>query len=295
MEGLSSDVYLYDLAKGSMHRLTYGPEEIQNIDWSPDGKWVLAGSTMLLGEGSGFNEEAVDIASFAVKTPPSRNYGVGTEWFDGHAFIDYENQNGLGNFDLRAVDIETGKSVQLWKDAFLNFTLDPEKDLLVVYSLDSGPFLIDIKSGKRTGLKQAYLDTSFFGLGDRRFLTRGEHDASFIGADGRLVPADPAINNVSVAPDKRHWVSIGKTLKVFDADDTTAFELALPFVLPAPSFGSFGQNDHLRYTWRPDSAGLFIAVDQQIYVLDLLTGKLNLIETNLTSNSDLTFLWLTPN
>ena len=51
MNGLSSDLYLYNTVDGTIQQLSSGPEEVQWIEWSPDGKWILDASTYWAGEG----------------------------------------------------------------------------------------------------------------------------------------------------------------------------------------------------------------------------------------------------
>jgi len=59
MNGPSSDLYVYNMVERSIKRLTAGPEELQWVDWSSDGKWILHGSVYAYGEGMQYSIYAV--------------------------------------------------------------------------------------------------------------------------------------------------------------------------------------------------------------------------------------------
>ena len=67
MDGLSSDLYLYDSVSGTIKRLSSGPEEVQWISWSPDGKWILDGSSYSVGEGMQYDIYATSVDGATVK------------------------------------------------------------------------------------------------------------------------------------------------------------------------------------------------------------------------------------
>lgn len=305
MDGLSSDIYLYEMAKGSFRRISKGPQEIQGIGWSPDGKWILSSSTMHFGQSSGTDEDAIAFGNFALKSLPSENGS--SEWYKNHAYIVYDNENVFGDFNLRSVDIDSGKVQKLWGGPFENLVIDPEQNLLIIFALMRelppsdetnfvpGIYLIDLKTSKERLVSLYKASPSFFGLGNRRFRIKADVDvnieeAYFVNSDGTLTPADSTLNYVSVAPDKQHWVGIGKTLKVFNADDSLAFEIPLPFDPPESPTTLLMQNDAPQMLWKPDSSGLFIIVGTEIYSVDIQNKEIDLVEENLLPYQDLNFI-----
>ncbi len=297
MDGSSSDVYLYDLAKGSFRRISQGPQEIQGIDWSPDGKWIFSASTMQFGEGVVYDEDAIAFGSFTHKSLPYQTGGW--EWYSNHAYIMHDSSNGPGDFNLQSVDIEKGNVQKIWGGSFENLVIDPEQKLLIFFASSRewppsdetnfvpGTYLIDLKTGKEMLAYAGRATPSFFGLGNRRFLINADTDtgseAYFIKSDGTLIPADPTINYASVAPDKQHWVGIGKTLKIFNADNSLAFDIPLPFT---PS----GSPYDFHMLWKPNSSGLFIMVGTEIYSVDIQSKEIHLVEGNLLPYQNLNFI-----
>jgi len=67
MDGLSSDLYIYDSVSGAIQRLSSGPQEVGWISWSPDGKWILDGSTYSFGEGMRYAVYATSLDGTIVK------------------------------------------------------------------------------------------------------------------------------------------------------------------------------------------------------------------------------------
>lgn len=72
-----------------------------------------------------------------------------------------------------------------------------------------------------------------------------------------------------------YWVGMGERLKVFNADDTLVFDLALPFTIP---LSIFGHSQGMRVLWKPDSSGFFIAVEEEIYHVDIASKGIQLVE-----------------
>ncbi len=46
IDGVSSDLYLFDVQTGNIRRLTDEPENIYSVEWSPYGKWILFENTI---------------------------------------------------------------------------------------------------------------------------------------------------------------------------------------------------------------------------------------------------------
>ncbi len=301
MDGLSSDIYLYNLAKMDIRRVTSGPEEIQAINWSPDGKWILSSSTIGLRAGDGYAEDAIAFGSFAMKHLPLQNLSWGGGWYDGHTYIQHESENGIGDFNYQLVNLETGEVRKIWEGGVHTVVLDREMELAAILAITrtwpqidldahSGMYLVNLRNGEEIYIEEAFLyNIWLLGVGDNRFFATTDYQrqkAYFVSADGTLTPATLGLDNISPAPNQQYWISIAETLKIFDANNALVFDLALPFDAP-PS--NFGYSYYLRTIWKPDSSGFFIAVNEKIYRFDLPTREFNLIETNLILDKGLTF------
>ena len=295
MDGPSSDVYVYDMVTKKIQRMTSGPEEVQSITWSPDEKWIVQSSAWWVGEGTIYSTYAVALNGSKINTLSSIRGGI-MDWYNGHAYFENSNENVWGNYGLRLVDIENGAVINIWDGSFFDAEFDPTQGVLAIAPLTekhpgydqiftSGLYLINVKDNLKTRLKDGLWRIYPFGIGNRSFVVvENGSETYFLTSGGKLIPASADLQNISVAPDRQHWVSIGTTLKVFDANDNILHELPSPL----------GEKDFPSVTWKPDSSGLFIAIDKKLYAVDIPSGKIQLVETNLTSvaDQDLIFTWV---
>jgi len=127
MDGLSSDLYLFEPDSGSLKRLSSGPEEVQWISWSPDGKWILDGSSYTEGEGIQYNIYATSVDGSTIKQLSTGTPQIVTasDWLDDHSYFDTNGTNGPGSYDLKLVDVKTGKTSHIWKGSYSASTFVP--------------------------------------------------------------------------------------------------------------------------------------------------------------------------
>ncbi|NIS83365.1 MAG: hypothetical protein GTO14_24935 [Anaerolineales bacterium] len=59
IEGPSSDLYLLDLSSGEIERLTSGPLQAYELNWSPDDAWIVHLSVDTFGTGAGWNVDTL--------------------------------------------------------------------------------------------------------------------------------------------------------------------------------------------------------------------------------------------
>jgi len=275
--------------------MTSGPEEVQRITWSPDEKWIVQSSSWWVGEGTIYSTYAISSNGLKINTLPSNRSGI-MGWYNDHAYFENSSENGFGNYGLCLVDIENGATLKIWDGSFYGAEFDSTHGVLAIApwtekhpgyneTFNEGLYLINVKDNLiKTRLKNGHWNIYPFGIGDRSFVVVNENETYFLTSGGKLIPASADLQNISVAPDRQHWISIGTTLKVFDADDNILHELPSPF----------DKKDFPFVTWKPDSSGLFIAIDKKLYAFDLPSGKIQLVETNLppVANQDLAFTWV---
>jgi len=307
MDGLSSDLYVYDVTTERIRRLSSGPQELQWINWSPDGKWIVHGSVYEVGMGMNFDIYAASLDGNTVKYLSNASLYSGVkEWLNTHEYFEYYSQNGPGTFGLRSVDIETGRIRKIWGGAFMDFSVDKDGEKVVLYAISpdnwfhnevdpnfiAGEYLIDLITSEKKLLFSSidghfYLDMQFFGLGERVFsLTDGKSKKlSFLLDDySTLLSTELDDVQVSVSPDRQYWIAISeKEARIFSKDDELLKKIPLPTILSTKS----------RYgiVWRPNSTGLFLVSSSRIDALDIEQGQVYLVETNLAKSWDNRFIW----
>jgi hypothetical protein len=314
MDGLSSDIYLYDSVSGAIKRYSSGPEEVVWICWSPDGKWILDGSTYWVGEGMQNNiyatsADGVTINQLSKGTP---QVVTSADWLDDHTYFDSNGTNGPGDYDLKLVDVNTGKTSTIWEGSYRLFAFIPNGKWVALQAntptwpytgsdFQTGIFLVDTTSLKQnrvnsSGLWGSGYSPEFYALGhiqDHLFLVGNISgaDLQFLSSDGKLTSVGVKAEKISVSPDRLDWIAIANTIQIFSDDGFLIRAVDLPANLDPKNIGSI--------IWRQDSSGLFFTYrnskDQSsplgLYVLDLAKGNPTQVDT-LSPTSSSNFLWV---
>ena len=269
MDGLSSDLYVYDVNTQKIQRLSSGDQELQWIDWSPDGKWILHGSVYSVGEGMEYDIYAAAMNGSSIQQLP---FGLVDNWLNSHKFFEYDSQNGSGNFGLRLVDLDTGKITKIWDGSFLGYKVNPNGNWLVIATLEKGLQIINLKTYVKAQAPDSLLNPpdSFLRLDD-----------------GEIFPLDlrpfNMDKNISTSPDAKYSViTIDQDIKVYSSNIDLIKDVSVPV-----------QDTKLTdVQWNPDSSGLFLIYGTNIYSLNISNGDVNLVETNLIDNYGSAYKWI---
>ncbi len=275
MDGLFSDVYVYDVETQAIERLSDGEEQVQSITWSPDGRWILHGSTNLVRAGSEIHYHAAAVDGSATNTLPDGDLSGIQGWLGPSTYL----QSDGGTHNLRSVDIETGAVEILWESPFHAYAIDPVNDLLAVIGSEHALSLIYISDGSRCKIQDAVWDIKFIGVGDKRFMATFENKTFFVMTEGSWTEAGFGTNRAEASPDLRYVVVLGETLQVYTWGDNLVRDIEL--VQPASAIDQI--------IWRPDSPGLFFTFGSDMYAVDLLDGEIYQVDEGVSGQLDYTF------
>ena len=300
MNGLSTDLYLYNTTDGSIKQLSSGPEEVQWIDWSPDGKWILDGSSYTVGEGMSYNLYATSVDGQVVHHLLEESGMAGDlPWINAHEFLVYNSQNGPGNFGLVRVDVESGNVANIWVGSFNSFAVDATGKWVALQAAD-GLYLINLGTLQSTkvqvpdpthnyGIFQDILSMS--SEPDRAFLTRDDtlNDATlelyYLSTNGIWTPAGANADLFSVAPTHAEWIAIKDNIQLFQAGSSPTRTFNLP--------DGTKRGDFKDILWRPDSSGIFlVSAADQLYALDFSSGISTLVEQHLSTAGLAELIWV---
>ena len=295
MDGLSSDLYLYDAGSQAIQRLSSGPQEVEWIDWSPDGKWILDGSLYFVGEGMTYDVYATSPDGKVSRKLLSDYQGHGVTWLNGSEFLTYQSENGRGNYELVRVNIETGRIDQIWEPSFSTFLPDPQGDWLAVLAQSGDEMnLVNLTTLQETvvtlpgGVHFAYSSLTAMSPGaDRHFILRQDTGLEwyYLSTSGALTDTGINADLVSVAPDQQDWIVIKNDLQLFSNASNRTKIFALP---PGMQAGDFQ-----RIIWRPDLSGIFlVGIQSQLYALDFSIGECELVEQHLATAGPAGLIWV---
>ncbi len=302
MDGLSSDLYVYDTIQHTVQRLTDGSEELQWVSWSPDGKWILHGSVYWVGEGMNFDIYAAALNGSSVRYISTAALYRGVEhWLNNDMYFEYDAQNGPGAYGLRLVNITTGEKIKIWDGMFRSFEFDHTGKwiALMAWGPDqspylqpdsnfiSGPYLIDVNTLKKTKIDIPnhsafdYKITSFsFGKQAFVFIPYNPSSSSyFMSENDELTSQYLGSPTISVSPDYKYWAAVtNQDIKIFSTGNILVNDIAFHF-----------QSTQIPdLTWRPDGSGLFLICESNVYSVNVLDSKIQPVENNLAGK----FMWI---
>jgi len=283
MEGLSSDLYLYDVTTKNIQRLSNDNEELQSILWSPDGKWILHGSGLsidLMAEDNIF-VVAVDNSSVRDLGNAWRSY-----WLNSHEILEY--RFGIERYQLRLVDVDTGKITEIWKGQFGSYEVDPTGNWITIYAISSAIYPEEELPGFVYGSTQ---------LINLRSLERIQNPDPLTEPPGRFVRIKDGTvillpnyarfdgGEISASPNMKYWAEIiNRNVKIYTQDWTPVREFSIPPQDTNLDDSQWDPQWPFDLQWSPDSSALFLVygrLRQSLYLLDISSGDVNLIETDL--------------
>jgi WD40 repeat protein len=278
MDGLSSDLYLYDMTTREIRLLSSNEEELQWIEWSPDGKWILEKHTL---SSSPYTEGKASVVAVNNSIVHILESLVSGYWLNSHVILMY----GFGGFQqdrqqMRLVDITTGKITEIWRDNFARYKLDPTGKWIAIDGF-SGGCTIDEKLGMDCNVKlinlkspqKSYVPEPVFEVvvpGFARFLR---------APDGTIIASPNSM--IAASPDVQYWVEIVyHDVKIYTQDLTLVKEISIPF-----QGAEVNLDSPYAVQWSPDSSSLTLVYGKRSYsryFVNIPSGKVKLVDTDLS-------------
>ena len=293
MEGLSSDVYLYNTQDQQIWRLTAGPKEVQFISWSPDGRWILSASTDAYGPGARYEFYAVTLHGQAVRDLPLTTSAEVT-WLDGHRFFVHDDGVVTGGHNLRLVDLESGTVIEIWEGGYASWAVSRDRNWVCLWAatptypypqpdpnFSPGFQLVNLATSHSKRVELPGVEVT-----DLRIVPFGEAGADFVlhlgelymlSSDGTLTASGYGDGRIDVSPDGAYWlVADDLSVSVYSA------EAGLLRVVRNP----IGETE-MEMAWFPGQPDLFISTfsdnQDRLYAFNLYEGELTLVESYLDS------------
>lgn len=289
IDGISSDVYLYNLDTGSMAQIESSIQNVSNINWSPDGEYVVFENSEPGHVYTGSSLYAVHPSDRMIDNP-KRLYGgtwlhVGN-WLSPNLLLVADGTDTAGIFNLQTLNIHTGQLRPLWTDSVGDYAIDPFNEIIVLNTGEFaepekfGVYFITFNGRQKKILEGLYWASLFFRGGEQhRFLLQGVSETGtnptfslagdIVGLDleGRAthVAGQFAYDKISVSPDNS-WLLMydEKNLYLYNANDDLA--------------QTFQTNGIYSVVWRPDSQAIFFSDGKAIYFLPIPHGEPRLIQ-----------------
>lgn len=285
IEGISSDVYVYDLETESVQRVENTLQNVQWITWSPDGSYLVFANSRPGYVYTGSTVYSISISEYLTQKPRLLIEGTWLhigDWLSPTKLLAAQGTDTAGLFDMQTVDVTTGDIKYLWEDGFGGFVIDHETQTILFTASESaepenfGIYEVSFSGQRKKILNGLYFVSFFFREGDKhRFLFTGSDFEGEIKINGDVVGLteynEPTYlgkfdyQHISISPDKS-WLLMYDEEKAYLYDKND--ELVNVFMIP----------NIYSVLWRPDSMGFYYSAYKSLSYLDINSGSIILID-----------------
>ena len=261
LDGPSSDIYLYDLAKAQVLHVTGGPNQIASLSWSPDGQWIAHQAVKGFGSSAGWIMGSVwtvspDGRQLNKLYEPESGGEVFVGWSEGNSLISY-SFSADGPHDLRAAGADSGIDTVLVPTYFSSAAYT-SREGVVAYAVpgamtytgaEPGAYLWHPVWGPPRQVDAGDWDYVQWAPASGRFYFEGPSGVLAVAPDGDSIAKFAVVDRVSPSPDGDYVVLWGDGY--FDRDT----DLKL-FTADLEEIKTLASGDFSVVSWRPDSAGV---------------------------------------
>jgi hypothetical protein len=149
--GPSSDVYAYNTEDGTSRRLTTGLNQSYDLNWSPDGAWIVHQEVVTFGTTLDWEVEALwavdPMGEEAIKLLAEIPNTFVDRWVSDKTFIVYEWDAAMGPMYLKTVDLREEGATRFFRGPLRGHAYDPASSVVALYLDEVGAAEYDVVPG----------------------------------------------------------------------------------------------------------------------------------------------------
>lgn len=283
----SSDIYLYNIRKNAIRQLTNEMQNIYWLDWAPNGTRILYEISST--PGLGYEGRTLHITDLGGKTTfvnadslYNQRWGE-YDWLTENLYL-FHHPNDTDKppiYDLMIVDTDTGQFKEVWPYSLETFAINENNNTIVLIHKNHKTQLPTVPEGiyivYPSGTYQKISD-----VGIQLLLRQGQNPYSILSQDynGQIysIDNDGSIDLLPWATDRIPWISPDGKMLFFEENSKLALYTASYQPIQTWSIEATG------ITWRPDSQGVFILADRDLYYLSIPRGNPVLVNSDPKEN-----------
>lgn len=298
IDGVSSDVYLFNLESGSVQRVNDDAQDVAGIGWSPDGEYIILANIVSSDIYTTTSTHFMKPSDKTIKTPPTlwkQTWGGIAGWLSPTLLLMTGGTDTAGLANLDFLNISTGSVKSVWDDLYGATAIDHHNQVIAMSTTDFAPpenpgiYFIDFSGNKKLVFDGYYYNLIFRGGTRDRFLAlkysmpEGPHLLA-LSLDGTSSELKYFENyETSISPNYYWLLLYGRdSMVLYNEDDSLVRSLDI--------------SDVASITWRPDSEGIFYSTGKKLYYLELPDGEPVFIDqceiTDCFFNVDASSAWL---
>lgn len=275
IDGLSSDVYIYDLGAQHIRRLNDDMLNVEWITWSPDGRYILFYNDIPSSNYSGRTLHVLEATASDVKDPKiykSGTWWLGVRWRTPTTLYISHHGDGGSWYDLGYFDLETKKLESLWTKAYEGFAYDVENDQFA-FSTEDGLYFFNSTSGARLVSKSVFWFISFWGGSKYQYIANDYDNITFgVSTDGALTQLGQGSSRWSISPNSQY-------LTIFDNQSLQLLNKEDEVIRTIPIAVS-------DISWNPDSSGFFLSSWKELHYVSVKDSELLLVDSCQSSDCE---------
>jgi hypothetical protein len=266
IDDISSNLYIFDLETQTKTRMSNDVHSIGAIRWSPGGDWILYTNTIPGVNYSGSTLHALkpgnEIHQDSQSLLEESFWWEGVGWLSPEEYLISDSFESVGPQNLRAVNIATSQMITLWSDVYFTFAVDEHNQKIALATnrqangapeTGQGLYLISHGGEWRKLSDIEFYDLQYLGDERIRFLAANQEGVSAIDDQGDIISIGSK-QGLIISPDKQ----------LFTLYDDVSLEIhssTLEKILDLEGFKPL--------TWLPDSQGLILSKDGDLYRMNL--------------------------
>ena len=296
----SGDLYLLDLAKDKLKRLTAKYVQDLRPTWTPRGDWILFEEADTQLENGNWRFTAVsafriprfDETRFLYLPPSASVNELFLGWANAINFLSYTcTENACQN--LRQVDLESISVKSIYYDHFSEASY-AEKEKAIALIVDSDAASMD---GKSAGVYLSAYEGAPFAQ-----IMAGEYSNLSWSEVGGMFLVTGKVGVMGIKPDQTSITLVNESRAAFSPNGAWLVgwnaDPANPGIRLYSTSGNYLQTistDTVWYvTWQSDSKGLFMVTDSGIYQVKFPGLKPTLITDDIYLGDGFEMVWLNP-
>ena len=272
IDGISSDLYLYDTQNRKVEQLTSGSDQVATPFWSPDSLWLVVQEVDSFGDGKTWQVDHIVANRMVYRQfnllypPPQGGAGEVFLGWTGPATLLAYSRSQAGGFALHQFDLDKLKDHPLYAGPFSEIAFDPQsKTLAILQSSPNGG-----KAAQEPGLYLMRTDETSPRLaqaGEWRHLSWSPKMNSFSAAGSQGV--------LTITPDGQYTLikaetdcaaSPNKSWVVCFAGEGTASNPGLRLYKPGSQVLQTITGEAVQeVAWQPDASGFFYLAGSRLY------------------------------
>ncbi|GEM_PF-3022246 len=275
IDGLSSDVYIYDLEAQHIRRLNDDMLNVEWITWSPDGRYILFYNDIPRSNYSGRTLHVLEATASDVKDP--KIYKSGTWWLSvgwrtpTTLYISHHGDGGSW-YDLGYFDLETKTLESLWANPYEDFVYVAETNEFA-FSTEEGLYFLDSTENTHLMSEHVFWRIVFRGGSKYQYVANDYGNVTFgVSIDGELTQLGQGSSQWSISPNSQYLIIFdNQNLQLLNKEDEVI--RTIPIVASGIS-------------WNPDSSGFFLSSWKELYYMSVQGGESLLVDSCQSSDCE---------